>query len=307
MQEAFAIGFANVIGGFFSTIPASSSLSRTALQNASGGRTQITSIISSLILMIILLALGPYFSVLPKASLAAIIAVNLRGMFRQFNSLPRIFMFSRIDFCVWVICFGSVISIGIEIGLICGVFALLISLVYRKSKSEISTIAQVGESELFRTAVFSNDETSFNIVKIPSSLDFITAQPIFQSLPTSGHLVLDCSATEYMDITGRECLLEFIKNEKLIISICTAGDDFYRQLLREGLPNGKNCQIFPSIIDAIHMMKDFENSKHKNSDESKEMENSRMEKEDQIIYTNTSFVFGEICNHVSVDIKIVVY
>ena len=35
------------------------------------------------------------FQVLPKASLAAIIAVNLRGMFRQFNSLPRIFMFSR--------------------------------------------------------------------------------------------------------------------------------------------------------------------------------------------------------------------
>ena len=49
-----------------------------------------------------------------------------------------------------------------------------------------------------------------------------------------------------------------------------------------------------SIIDAIHMMKDFENSKHKNSNESKEMENSTMEKEDQIIYTNTSFVFGEI-------------
>ena len=44
---------------------------------------------------------------------------------RQF-SLKKILL--RIDFCVWVICFGSVISIGIEIGLICGVFALLISL-----------------------------------------------------------------------------------------------------------------------------------------------------------------------------------
>ena len=48
------------------------------------------------------------------------------------------------------------------------------------------------------------------------------------------------------------------------------------------------------------MMKDFENSKHGNSDISKEMEiskigkNPKIEKEDQIIYTNTSFVFGEI-------------
>ena len=55
-----------------------------------------------------------------------------------------------------------------------------------------------------------------------------------------------------------------------------------------------------SIIDAIYMMKDLENSKHSNSDISKEMEiskigkNPKIEKEDQIIYTNTSFVFGEI-------------
>ena len=48
------------------------------------------------------------------------------------------------------------------------------------------------------------------------------------------------------------------------------------------------------------MMKDLENSKHSNSDISKEMEiskiekNPKIEKEDQIIYTNTSFVFGEI-------------
>jgi len=46
------------------------------------------------------------------------------------------------------------------------------------------------------------------------------------------------------------------------------------------------------------MMK--ENSEQKNSDISKEMEmskigkNPKIEKEDEIIYTNTSFVFGEI-------------
>ena len=77
---------------------------------------------------------------------------------------------------------------------------------YRKSKSETSTIAQVGESELFRTAVFSNDETSFNIVKIPSSLDFITAQPIFQSLPTR-------SVPSKMNQTTVCCWLTFVAND----------------------------------------------------------------------------------------------
>ena len=39
-QEAYSIGMANLIGGFFAGIPASASLSRSALQSASGGRTQ---------------------------------------------------------------------------------------------------------------------------------------------------------------------------------------------------------------------------------------------------------------------------
>lgn len=41
MQEAIAIGIANLFGSFFRTIPASASLSRSALQDGSGGKTQV--------------------------------------------------------------------------------------------------------------------------------------------------------------------------------------------------------------------------------------------------------------------------
>lgn len=134
------------VGGLFGAIPAAASLSRSALQQASGGQTQVTSIISSVILLLVLLVLGPYFSVLPRASLAAIITVNLRGMFRQFNAIPDLFRFSRLasralalyfshiyinkvrlDTLVWLFGFGSVLSLGIELGLLSCVFALLLS------------------------------------------------------------------------------------------------------------------------------------------------------------------------------------
>ena len=45
-----------------------------------------------------------------------------------------------------------------------------------------------------------------------------------------------------------------------------------------------------SIIDAIEIMKHSENSKEVKNKEI----NPKIENEDQIIYTNTSFVFGEI-------------
>ena len=42
----------------------------------------MTSIISCIMLTILLLALGKYFSVLPKAVLASIVVVNLRQVFK---------------------------------------------------------------------------------------------------------------------------------------------------------------------------------------------------------------------------------
>jgi len=41
MQEAFAVGISNLFGSFFRTIPSSASLSRSSLQDGSGGKTQV--------------------------------------------------------------------------------------------------------------------------------------------------------------------------------------------------------------------------------------------------------------------------
>ena len=85
-QEAVASSISNLLGSFFMTIPSAVSLSRTSLQASAGGRTQLTSIISTITLGIVVSTLGKFFSVLPKAVLASIVVVNLRGMLRQERS-----------------------------------------------------------------------------------------------------------------------------------------------------------------------------------------------------------------------------
>jgi len=40
-------------------------------------------------------AVGKHFAVIPKAALAGIVIVNLRGMFRQFLELPPIWKYSK--------------------------------------------------------------------------------------------------------------------------------------------------------------------------------------------------------------------
>lgn len=65
-QELLAMGASNVFGSFFSCLPLSASLSRSAIQESTGGRTQIASIISCSLLIFVLLWIGPFFELLPK-------------------------------------------------------------------------------------------------------------------------------------------------------------------------------------------------------------------------------------------------
>lgn len=62
----FTQGLSNVVGGFFSCVPNATSLSRSLLQEQTGGRTQIASVVSSFLILIILLWIAPFFEVLPR-------------------------------------------------------------------------------------------------------------------------------------------------------------------------------------------------------------------------------------------------
>lgn len=65
-QELLGMGLANIAGSFFSALPLSASLSRSAIQFNTGGRTQLASIVSISILACVLMWIGPFFQLLPK-------------------------------------------------------------------------------------------------------------------------------------------------------------------------------------------------------------------------------------------------
>lgn len=67
-QELLAMGTANVVGSFLSCFPMAASLSRSTIQHAVGGRTQVASLISCGILTFVLLWIGPLFEYLPKVN-----------------------------------------------------------------------------------------------------------------------------------------------------------------------------------------------------------------------------------------------
>lgn len=68
-QELLAMGAGNVFGSFFSCMPFCASLSRSTIQYTVGGRTQLASIVSCGLLVVVLLWIGPLFEPLPRVSI----------------------------------------------------------------------------------------------------------------------------------------------------------------------------------------------------------------------------------------------
>lgn len=69
-QELLAMGLSNIVGGTFSCVPNATSLSRSLLQDQTGGKTQVASIVSAGLILVILLWIAPVFQVLPRVSLS---------------------------------------------------------------------------------------------------------------------------------------------------------------------------------------------------------------------------------------------
>uniref|UniRef100_A0A668A952 Solute carrier family 26 member 3 n=1 Tax=Myripristis murdjan TaxID=586833 RepID=A0A668A952_9TELE len=98
-QELIAFGVSNIFGAAFRSFAASTALSRTAVQESSGGKTQIAGLISAMMAMVVTLALG--FLLEP---------------------LPRV---------VWVgTCVGAIL-LGLDLGLAVGLGVELLTVVFR--------------------------------------------------------------------------------------------------------------------------------------------------------------------------------
>lgn len=68
-QELFAMGVGNAVGSCFSCIPLACSLSRSVIQDQTGGVSQIASLVSATLVVVTLLWVGPFFSDLPRVSI----------------------------------------------------------------------------------------------------------------------------------------------------------------------------------------------------------------------------------------------
>ncbi|GAB0175764.1 chloride anion exchanger [Grus japonensis] len=99
-QELIAFGLGNIVGGSFKGFASSTSLSRSGVQESSGGKTQIAGIISAVIVLTVILAIGFLLEPLQKSVLASLALGNLKGMLMQFKEVGVLWRKDKYD-CIY--------------------------------------------------------------------------------------------------------------------------------------------------------------------------------------------------------------
>lgn len=139
-QELLAIGVANLAGGFFGAMPAGGGASQTAVNRSAGSQTQMAELITAAVTLATLLLLAPVISMMPSATLAAVVVVYSTGLIKpaEFREISRV---RKTEFYWAVVAFAGVVFLGTLRGILVAVVLSLLALAQQAAHTCMSSDA----------------------------------------------------------------------------------------------------------------------------------------------------------------------
>uniref|UniRef100_A0A3P8SDM2 Solute carrier family 26 member 6 n=1 Tax=Amphiprion percula TaxID=161767 RepID=A0A3P8SDM2_AMPPE len=138
-QELVALGLSNTVGGFFQCYSVTSSLSRSLVQESTGGKTQVKTQHKY----------SPVQKFSDSAVLSTIVFVNLKGMFKQFMDVPSLWKTNKVDLLVWLVTFISTILLNLDLGLAVSIGFSMLTVIFRTQLPHYSILGNVPGTDLY--------------------------------------------------------------------------------------------------------------------------------------------------------------
>ena len=116
-QELVGIGAANLLAGIFSGFPVSTSSSRTAVAEQSGAKSQMTGIVSAILVMVMLLFLPGLVQHMPQPVLAAVVIAASISLF-EYAALRHLWKIRKSELVLAVVSILGVALVGVLEGIV---------------------------------------------------------------------------------------------------------------------------------------------------------------------------------------------
>ncbi|KAL4736315.1 sulfate transporter family-domain-containing protein [Aspergillus similis] len=177
-REMVALGFANVVGGCFMSLPAFGGYARSKVNASTGARSPMSNICLSVIAVICIMVLLPYLYYLPKAVLSSMISVVAYSLIEECPHDIAFFVRLRgwSELALMLLIFLSTIFYSLELGIALGMGLSVLILIRHSTKPRIQILGKVAGSDRFDNAELHPENVESVegalVVKIPEPLTF---------------------------------------------------------------------------------------------------------------------------------------
>lgn len=185
-QELLATGLTNVLSGLIQGFVVGGSMSKSALNDAVGGRTQAVNAVIAVMLVLVLLFLTGVLAALPETALAAVVIVAVTKLI-DVAEFRRLWRADRWEFLTAAVALLSVLLVGLLYGVFVGVLISVLVVLGRVTYPHTAELGRRQGSDEFTDIVrHPTDE------RIPGVFVYrVDAELFFANAPTVRHDLLD--------------------------------------------------------------------------------------------------------------------
>lgn len=221
-QEFFGLGAASISAGLFQGFPVNGSQTRSVVLDDAGAKTQMSGVVSSVLVLVTLLFLTPLFEQLPNVALAALVLVAGIGLF-DLPELKRLWHIQRADFILAIVAALAVAVIGMLPGILIAVALSLLDVARRSSWPHTAVLVRVPGTDTYRDSDHVDDAQSIPgllVYRFDAPLFFANASIMTQELadlvenadPRIEMILIDAESIHDVDTTGVQSLEELIED-----------------------------------------------------------------------------------------------
>jgi sulfate permease, SulP family len=216
-QELLALGAGNALGGLFGAMPSGGGTSQTAVNKGAGARTQVSTLVTSGVTVLVIVFLAPLIALMPQATLATVVIVTSVGLIdlAAFASIRRV---RTVEFRWAVAAALGVVVLGTLRGILAAIILSMVSLLRQANDPAVYVLGRKPGTDVFRprTAEHPEDETvtGLLVLRPEGRVYFANAQRMADKVAALVHdfrattIVLDMSAVPDIEYTGLKTLTE---------------------------------------------------------------------------------------------------
>jgi high affinity sulfate transporter 1 len=219
-RELAALGASQIAAGLFQGFAVSGTDSRTAINHAMGGKSQMAGLVAAATMALVLLFLTGPLRYLPQAALGAVLIIAAIGLFDA-RELVRLWRVSRAEFAVAVTTMLGVIALDILEGIVLAVAFALLLLLKRSARPPDAVLVRVPGVKGFHDRTHHPDTPGtpgllfyrFGAAIVFYNAPYLKKRVLELVAAQCGvkHVVLDGNTINAIDTSGAETLEELTR------------------------------------------------------------------------------------------------